>query len=1333
MNAGRYGRSSSVLKELLALDPTNPEAKRLFATLQLRLGSLVTARNAFQALTTEALERQDYWLAESLLREYLAAGPRCVLFVEKLGSVFELKGDLDAAIEEYAKAVEILVEDPDSEQPDLAPQLMNRIAQLSPKNPVLLHLESLLQRVRERPREKVAADEDGGTSRFAPAMSGLDQPVTEVEFQIPPADASSDSERTRLPWEDEAEDILVPQQPAAVQDTGPPTPSWDTAEQPSPAAEIDTPQMAQDALMAGANIASPPDSTVQLPVTETTPPLTGAVLVQEELLPLSKSDPSSSVEHIIATIAREEVLRAENSENSVSSLSPSKDESEPPKTGPGGSAALDVKSNESRILTEIGVADGLKIQDLSSTGEQDIVSTGGGLTATEESPSVEILSRLDGSESDQSIGPVPPPMPWEQVEEACQEPAPANAESMLAAEEVNEELIAGILQQTDLRERLAGGSEGMTSKDMVDGSHISESAIRPEPEPSLDISDAEICLMPPAYEPVEESIPSTAFTDNPIGQPVETMSTVASVEQSSLPDLDPKLIVPQDTGADSHPAVESQADAPLETGQADLKETGSPTSTSLFTTSGEPKAPESIAHLSYPLEVASPDESLRPGIQEPLLESADSLSHEPVLSSGAVVEPQVESTHQPVLDSGGDAVGYSDQEVVETANPTASGRDEPEAALTSEERHLEFSEYEGKQSSSSKDEQSVQQIAWRTDTPPVPHERSAEPSVLSQDRLDTTDTGQEIREETPALLSRQEPIVSRSESERSVLSSPPSPSSAEITPQCDEPLSSTPVPVVDSFKGSAAPADPSTNSTSTQRDARVQVTEARRPISVAGLSESTTRTSPRPAAATLSRFFFRIALFVRSCFATAHAMVVTLISLVIFALGCAVLLVGGLGLTWLGLEEKPNSAFHDLMGARPQSTEDPSRNGALLLLGFAAPDSKDPIQAGLAIQNERGDLASANGCLNMDDPAGASQTGRASPSTLASWYREDIPSWSFRNKAATLKEWSTGRSVSAARYQKWLTLPFDDVAYGQVATPDCRLILEVHRLFVAEGFAQGMDQGIERLETDLVAWRGLLRKARTLGTKLLAVTAVNDDARVVSGLLTISDLDARYLPRLAKLVSPMDGVEQSLRWPMQHEFLIEKKRFEVFLRADQPASRPWYITGITLMPLPSQRVLNGYAEYYEDMIKSVETARTMPTVPRLYSHVRTPAVRMTDYLLNPVNNILDVPSGPAWEQPIGQIRETDALLRLTSLQAWIRRGAPEGDVKTRVAKAGQNFYDPFTGYPMLINQANGRLYSVGANGKDDDAVSQKDVSVRIPALGTPNSLNAASASTASSK
>ena len=39
MNAGKYGRSSAALKELLSLDPQNMEARRLFATLHLRLAT----------------------------------------------------------------------------------------------------------------------------------------------------------------------------------------------------------------------------------------------------------------------------------------------------------------------------------------------------------------------------------------------------------------------------------------------------------------------------------------------------------------------------------------------------------------------------------------------------------------------------------------------------------------------------------------------------------------------------------------------------------------------------------------------------------------------------------------------------------------------------------------------------------------------------------------------------------------------------------------------------------------------------------------------------------------------------------------------------------------------------------------------------------------------------------------------------------------------------------------------------------------------------------------------------------------------------------------------
>ncbi|HET7438870.1 MAG TPA: tetratricopeptide repeat protein, partial [Nitrospira sp.] len=163
MNTGKYGRSSAALKELLALDPHNTEARRLFATLHLRLGSLVTARQAFESLANEAIGRQDYWLAESLLREYLAAGPRCVPFLELLAHVYQQKGDEMAAVGELGKAIEILRDDPDLENPQKAAELYSKIRELAPASPVAFQLAPLF---------------DVQTGEFLVRASGISAPAS---------------------------------------------------------------------------------------------------------------------------------------------------------------------------------------------------------------------------------------------------------------------------------------------------------------------------------------------------------------------------------------------------------------------------------------------------------------------------------------------------------------------------------------------------------------------------------------------------------------------------------------------------------------------------------------------------------------------------------------------------------------------------------------------------------------------------------------------------------------------------------------------------------------------------------------------------------------------------------------------------------------------------------------------------------------------------------------------------------------------------------------------------------------------------------------------------
>jgi hypothetical protein len=136
IKAGKYGQASKVLKELMALDPANIEYRRLSASLNLKLGNMISAKAVYDSLVQEAMQMRDFRLAESLLREYLAAGPRYVPFLEQLGRVLEDSNALVAA-NEYGKALQILMEDADPDEAAHAAELHARIAGLSPNNPVL--------------------------------------------------------------------------------------------------------------------------------------------------------------------------------------------------------------------------------------------------------------------------------------------------------------------------------------------------------------------------------------------------------------------------------------------------------------------------------------------------------------------------------------------------------------------------------------------------------------------------------------------------------------------------------------------------------------------------------------------------------------------------------------------------------------------------------------------------------------------------------------------------------------------------------------------------------------------------------------------------------------------------------------------------------------------------------------------------------------------------------------------------------------------------------------------------------------------------------------------
>ncbi len=120
---------------------------------------------------------------------------------------------------------------------------------------------------------------------------------------------------------------------------------------------------------------------------------------------------------------------------------------------------------------------------------------------------------------------------------------------------------------------------------------------------------------------------------------------------------------------------------------------------------------------------------------------------------------------------------------------------------------------------------------------------------------------------------------------------------------------------------------------------------------------------------------------------------------------------------------------------------------------------------------------------------------------MRGWVRSSDPVGAFKSHQQTIKEWGNQHESALNRYSQWQKLPFEDWGYGQTVSPPCTAMVFAHQLHVADGFLQGADLGIDRLETDMEAWRIVLSQAKTLAVKMLALQAINDDIAVASGLL----------------------------------------------------------------------------------------------------------------------------------------------------------------------------------------------------------------------------------------
>lgn len=1325
MNTGKYGRSSAALKELLALDPQNTEARRLFATLHLRLGSLVTARQAFESLANEAIERQDYWLAESLLQEYLAAGPRCVPFLELLAHVYREKGDEMAAVGELGKAIEILRDDPDAENPQRAAQLYAKIRELAPGSPVAIQLASLFDvqtgeflirpQTVEHPEslhDATTMAQDDSTSIKAETSLSEVMPWEESEESSPDAqeDPSSgaapiEQAEFRIAEELPTQNAVREDEPAAdVQEFSILSPALtsqgldqtDSKVEPAylkeEAADQDPPQdHSESATGTGDSLPSPmpweqvSDASVQIPESElqSSPSLQPILSSSEnvELPPVAPFSPMPALEQ-------------------ATGPAPLSASTEP--LSAGGSVAL-----SSPMPWEQVSDSSIQVQEMESSPEQTP-------TASAESTLSDFRKDLENPLSSLSSEALPAQTAdtilttfaldrASSVEEPPASVAPPEQDAPFQpTTEVPRSSSFSWTSVFDSAWKFAAGSTAPSpsapseiAPEVLTEAQHTEVVYEPEATTTSSVSVESEALL------TDDSLPATESTSSDevslsSGQPnqvaaesltsrQEVQVAENSVTTSAVPDSTPSYPVPAESRTADLPEFLAHSSADEAT-QLSVSPAMPASFSTVVDAQDIPEAEPVTVELSesrVPVETASPDPS-----PVALTQSTAQVEEPPQAVGGAETVTQVPSKPEPPAQSVEVTSHWNTGEVaVQLHRPTAKKKkwekDSAEAPGIPATPDPAFNTLSEKLSEAIREWESTPVET----APPSISEPVAAPQPDT--RPEWMQASEQITFSRPHVAPREEWQNSSSDS----LSRPLEPVSAPT-------VASSAVDVLFS---------------STERGNYSQTQE--RLLSL----------KPRPRlVARLHRIRIGVQSFVGSCFSTTRSL--TFLALAIAATTgiVAALGAGALGLAWIVMEEPPSALYQNLTITPPRTITDPKKNGYLLLLGFEAPSGQDPVQFGYEQKAGGQDVAASQVCMGGDDAKEGSASGGATGHVVKGWFRSANPMAQLKGQGDTIKALAAREASSLARYRQWLTMPFDDWGYGQLLSPNCDHLLLAHRLFLLEGFAQDSATGLDRLETDMQAWRTALGQSKTLMMKMLAVAAVQDDAAMASGLLSRSELDGTSVTRLSKMVRPLDQVELSVRWPMQSHFVWATKAVSAELKHDQANDRPWHVSLVAGMRLPIQRRANAYAEYYEATNKAVAEGRYM-NLPKPSGFLRTPATGLMDYLANPVEHIVGIEPLLPWDPYVMRMMETDAQLRLVGLQAWIRRGPQDGELLTRLAKAGQAYYDPFTGLPMLVNQRKGLIYSVGRDGKDQEGDRTNDVAVAIPSV--PSSLSEGKRST----
>lgn len=427
---------------------------------------------------------------------------------------------------------------------------------------------------------------------------------------------------------------------------------------------------------------------------------------------------------------------------------------------------------------------------------------------------------------------------------------------------------------------------------------------------------------------------------------------------------------------------------------------------------------------------------------------------------------------------------------------------------------------------------------------------------------------------------------------------------------------------------------------------------------------------------------------------------------------------------FFSVDDRPTeAALGRLAEAPPRTVYNPYYNGYFYLFGLTAAESLDPAKTGYEIWVE--DTEEGRRVEVGERRATRADLVVTLPETTGPAWEADDPTTEFQKREAPFQAAAQQYRSLLSRYERWTGMPFDDWGFGRRATPLGPDILAVHRLYVAEGFSGSAREGVKRLHKDLFLWRVILREAKTIDTKVLAQIVVTDNLQLLSRILAKPTVDKAILAMGFQLTLPLSAQEYSLRWPIKHQVALAMKDGAAGAASERDQERrrlheDWLVRagrlpdnafGAVVHP-PARSAAAGfrwkqaasiYAAYYDAVITASESG--VRRLPGIHDVAGTVHRGILETVLH------SRPIEPDWESFYVELTETDARLRLASLQLQLRQPSPQTAVPTRLAEVGSQYFDPFTGLPMLWSPTQQKLYSVGKDRLDDGGDPTFDVSV----------------------